>query len=92
MNWKPANFPFSTFGTFHLYNETEGFNIKTIFEYAGGDFPTFKGSIVYQTSNGGKSWNKSELIDSLYLGLTYFPQKDLGYGINGSEFYIIKRK
>jgi photosystem II stability/assembly factor-like uncharacterized protein len=92
LNWKPANFPFSTFGTFHLYNETEGFNIKTIFEYAGGDFPTFKGSIVYQTSNGGKNWNKSELIDSLYLGLTYFPQKDLGYGINGSEFYIIKRK
>jgi len=92
LNWESTNFPFSSLGTFHFYNETEGFNFKTIFEYDGGDFPKFKGSIVYQTSNGGKSWNKSELIDSLYLGLTYFPQKDLGYGINGSEFYTIKRK
>lgn len=92
VNWEAANFPFSSLETFHFYDETEGFNFKIIFEYDGGDFPTFKGSIVYQTSNGGKSWNKSELLDSLNLGLTYFPQKDLGYGINGSEFYTIKRK
>jgi len=92
LNWKSVDFPFSTFGTFHFYTETEGFNFNIICEYDGGDFPTFKGSIVYKTSNGGNSWNKSELIDSLYLGMTYFPQKDLGYGINGSEFYTIKRK
>jgi photosystem II stability/assembly factor-like uncharacterized protein len=92
LSWEATNFPFPSLGIFHFYSETEGFNLKTVFVYDGGDFPTFKGSIVCQTSNGGKSWNKSELLDSLFIGLTYFPQKDLGYGINGSEFYTFKMK
>lgn len=92
LNWNTVDFPFSSFDVFHFYNEAEGFNIETVSAYEGGDFPTFKGSQSYQTSDGGKTWDKSELIDSVYLGLTYFPQRDLGYGINYSEFYTIKRK
>jgi len=92
INWNTVDFPFSSFGVFHFYDETELFNIETVSAYEGGDFPTFKGSQSYQTYNGGETWDKSELSDSVYLGLTYFPQRDLGYGINFSEFYIIKRK
>ena len=92
INWKPVDFPFSSFTLFHFYNEREGFNIEQVSEYEGGDFPTFKGSQSYQTFDGGKTWYKSALNDSLSLGLTYFPEKDLGYGMNGSFFYTIKKK
>lgn len=92
LNWETTNFPFSSFGVFHFYSANEGINIGTVSVYEGGEFPTFKGSICYQTLNGGDNWEKSDLIDSLNLGLTYFPQKDLGYGINGSEFYTIMKK
>ena len=92
LNWEETNFPFTYFGTFHFSSENEGFNIQTIAVYDGGDFPTFKGSISYETLDGGITWTKSELMKSLYLGLTFFPRKDLGYGLNFSEFSIIKKK
>lgn len=92
LNWNIVDFPFSSFDVFHFYTESEGFNIVTVSAYEGGDFPTFKGSQSYQTSDGGRTWDKSELIDSLYLRLVHFPESDLGYGINYFEFYTIKRK
>jgi photosystem II stability/assembly factor-like uncharacterized protein len=92
LNWEYVDFPFSSFDVFHFYNESEGFNIEPVSAYEGGDWPTFKGSQSYKTSNGGETWDKSELVDSLYLGLTFFPKRGLGYGINFSEFYTIKRK
>ena len=92
LNWEVVDFPFSSFGTLHFYNETEGFNIVDVSEYEGGDFPTYKGCIGYQTYDGGATWEKSALINSYYWGLTYFVQSDLGYGINLSEFFTIKRK
>jgi photosystem II stability/assembly factor-like uncharacterized protein len=92
LNWVKTNFPFTDFGTIHFYNENEGFNIGTVSAYEGGEFPTFKGSISYKTADGGASWSKSEMLKSLYLGLTFFPQRDLGYGFNLSEFCTIKRK
>lgn len=91
INWTKTNFPFANFDTFHFYNENEGFDIETVSVYEGGEFPTFKGSICYQTNDGGNSWSKSELMKSLYLGLTYFPQRNLGYGFNLSEFCTIKK-
>jgi photosystem II stability/assembly factor-like uncharacterized protein len=92
LNWEETNFPFTYFGTFHFSSENEGFNIQVITVYDGGDFPTFKGSISYETLDGGITWTKSELMKSLYLGMTFFPRKDLGYGFNFSEFSIIKKK
>jgi photosystem II stability/assembly factor-like uncharacterized protein len=93
LNWKIVNFPFSTFETFHFYNETEGFNIIQVSEYEGtGIAPTYKGSITYQTYDGGLTWNNSELTYSYPVGWTYFVQRDLGYGIAPPEFFTIKRK
>jgi photosystem II stability/assembly factor-like uncharacterized protein len=90
--WTKVNFPFTNFGTVHFYNENEGFNVESVSAYEGGDFPTFKGSICYETIDGGESWSKSDLDKSLYLGLTFFPKRDLGYGFNLSEFCTIKKK
>ncbi len=92
LNWEKTSFPFTYFGTFHFSSENEGFNIQPIAVYEGLDFPTFKGSISYETLDGGITWTKSELMKSLYLGMTFFPRKDLGYGFNFSEFSIIKKK
>lgn len=92
INWIKTNFPFTNFDTFHFFDENEGFNIETVAVYDGGEFPTFKGSICYHTTNGGESWSKSDLIKALYLGLTYFPKRGLGYGFNLSEFCRINKK
>jgi photosystem II stability/assembly factor-like uncharacterized protein len=92
LKWTKVNLPFSNFGTLHFYNENEGFNVEAVSAYQGRDFPTFLGSICYETSNGGETWSKSGLDKSLYLGLTFFPQRNLGYGFNLSEFCSIKKK
>lgn len=89
--WDIVDVPFTSFGVIHFYNEQEGFNIEAISEYQGGDFPTFLGSIAYETDNG-KKWRTSKINENLRLGFTSFPQKDLGYGIMGKDFYTIKRK
>jgi len=91
VKWTKVNLPFSSFGTLHFYNENEGFNVVPVYAYQGGDFPAFLGSICYETSDGGESWTKSELDKSLYLGLTFFPVSDLGFGFNFSDFYTIKK-
>jgi photosystem II stability/assembly factor-like uncharacterized protein len=90
-NWTKTNYPFTNFGTLHFYNENEGFNIENISAYEGGDFPVFKGSISYKTKDGGATWSKSDINESLHLGLTCFPQRDIGFGFNGSDFYSIKK-
>ena len=92
LNWKKINCPFLSFEIVHFYNEMEGFNIVSVSEYDGGDYPSYKGCFSYQTYDGGVTWNKSELINSGHWGITYFVQKDLGYGLNSTEFYTIKRK
>ena len=92
LNWEETNFPFTDFGTFHFSSENEGFSIQTVWYHDGGCYATLKGSISYETLDGGITWTKSELMKSLYLVLTCFPRKDLGYGFNFSKFSIIKKK
>lgn len=91
-NWIKINYPFNNLGTIHFSDVNKGFNIVPVWEYEGGDFPAYKGSYCYETKDGGENWTKSELITSISLGFTYFPERGLGYGFNGSKFYTIKRK
>ena len=92
LSWEIVNFPFSNFrfNTFHFYNEMEGFNIEYVFQYVGGDFPTYMGCIGYQTYDGGTNWKESGLVKA-YFGINYFVQSNLGYGIGPTEFFTIKR-
>jgi len=93
LNWEIVDFPVSSFNFLNFYNEKEGFNIEQVYEYHGvGINPyTYIGCIGYHTYDGGKNWKKSKLIKEYIWGLTYFVQPDLGYGINGLEFFTIKR-
>jgi hypothetical protein len=91
LSWTKTTFPFDGFGTLHFRNESEGFNIETVSAYEGGDFPVFKGSIFFETKDGGASWTKSDLIPSLLMNLTNFPQKELGFAFSGSTQYRIKK-
>jgi photosystem II stability/assembly factor-like uncharacterized protein len=92
-SWEIVNFPVSNFHFLHFYNENEGFNIEDVFEYHGFGINPYRyiGSIGYHTYDGGKSWKKSKLIEEYIWGVTYFVQPDLGYGINGRDFFTIKR-
>lgn len=93
LKWEITNFPFIGFGAFHFYDENQGFNILPVTTYEGGDFPTYKGSITYQTFDAGENWETSDLNNSFLLSITFFPKRDLGYGFNGrSEFYTIWKK
>jgi len=91
LNWTKTNFPFDGFGTLHFSNENEGFNLELVSAYEGGDFPVFKGSIFHETKDGGITWTKSELIPSLSMNLTNFPQRELGFAFYGSALYRMKK-
>jgi len=91
LSWTKTNYPFDGFGTLHFSNENEGFNIEQVSRYEGGDFPVFKGSIFYETKDGGTTWTKSELIPALSMNLTYFPQRELGFAFFGSALYRMKK-
>ncbi len=91
LNWKTVDVPFSFFDDFHFYNEMDGFNTDSVFAYEG-DCEVFKGIRSYQTYDGGESWHKSKLVDTLCFGRSYFPQRDLGYSFLNTEFYTIKKK
>jgi photosystem II stability/assembly factor-like uncharacterized protein len=63
----------------HFCNQTDGFNFSSVSVYDGGDFPTFKGTYLYSTKDGGKTFSTSKLYSKLYLGLTCFPSSNIWY-------------
>lgn len=91
-SWETANFPFSSFGHLHFYNEYEGFSIRSVGGYEGGELPLIKGTVGFQTKDGGVSWEQSDLGETMDFLSTFFPRKDLGYAINHSEFFTIRKK
>ena len=91
LSWTKTNFPFDGFGVLHFRNENEAFKIESVSAYEGGDFPVFKGSIFYETKDGGVTWTKSDLIPTLSLNLTNFPQRELGFAFFGSTLYRMKK-
>jgi len=91
LSWIKTTFPFDGFGTLHFSNENEGFHLEYVSAYEGGDWPVFKGSIYYRTKDGGITWTKSELIPSLSMNLTNFPQRELGFAFWGSTLYRMKK-
>ncbi|MCL2726926.1 MAG: InlB B-repeat-containing protein [Bacteroidales bacterium] len=93
VSWEIVDFPVSSFHFLHFYNEDEGFMIEQVYEYHGFGFNPYSyvGSVGYHTHDGGKNWTKSELIKAHIWWAIYFVQPDLGYGINGRDFFTIKR-
>jgi hypothetical protein len=92
LNWEEANFRSHTLAhsIFHLKMRVLIFKSLQYMKVANS-LP-LKGAYSFEDLDGGITWTKSELMKSLYLGLTFFPRNDLGYGFNFSEFSIIKKK
>jgi hypothetical protein len=76
---------------FHFFDQLNGFNIQYRSEYIGGDFPTAVSSIIYHTSNGGKSWDNKEMQEVI-SGYTCFPTNKICFCINENKTYVLKIK
>lgn len=75
----------------HFYSESEGFGFDIVSVYEGGDFPTFKGTYIYTTKDGGNTWSRSNLFSKFFIGYPNFPIPDIGYALSGSELYRFKK-
>lgn len=82
---------FISFGTVHFYNVQEGFNISGVVQLTNSG-PVSEGSLYYFTKDGGLTWKKGELKESVNINHTHFPYPDSGFGFQGSAFYKYFRK
>jgi len=92
VSWETSDPPFGAIDLCYFYDELEGFNLEAVFKYEGGDMPTFKGTTVYRTVDGGKTWLALTSSNVLYIPMASFPSIDTGFGTNGAEFYAIRKK
>jgi photosystem II stability/assembly factor-like uncharacterized protein len=84
-NWDQVNYHLASFWGIHFANENDGFIFSPLSVYEGGDFPTFKGTYLYYTKDGGETINVSELITKFYPVLTFYPAPNIGYSLNSSK-------
>jgi len=90
--WQKINNQPSWFHGVHFYNDQEGFGFGMVSDYEGGDFPTFKGTYIYTTNDGGITWNRSDLYSKFVIGITSFPNPEIGYALNGTTLYRFIKK
>jgi photosystem II stability/assembly factor-like uncharacterized protein len=91
-NWYQVSDQLAWLEGTHFANENEGFNFSSVSVYEGGDFPTFKGTYIYSTSDGGETFKISELFSKFYIGITNYPAPNIGYGINLSQIHTLIKK
>jgi photosystem II stability/assembly factor-like uncharacterized protein len=97
-NWNKMNpptpyfrTPFSPFEYFHFYNNNDGICIQDSFAYIGGDFPSFIGTRINTTTDGGVKWIKSDLLKQSF-GLVVFVSDNLAYCISNKNIYTLQKK
>lgn len=84
--------PYSPFEKLHFCNNNEGIIFRDSAAYIGGDFPSYIGSYTYTTSDGGKSWIKSDLNKQLALGFIVFVTNNFAYGLGYDHIYRLQKK
>ena len=60
--------------------------------YIGGDSPSFIGTYVYTTSNGGRDWTRSGFLTNLSFGAIDFISPDFAYCISIYNIYTLIKK
>ncbi len=97
--WQEIRFPFKSFLTpfspyeyFHFCNNSSGITMVDSLSYVGGDFPSYIGTYVYTTSNGGNSWNRSDFFSNLPLGTVDFISPDFAYCISINNIYTLQKE
>jgi photosystem II stability/assembly factor-like uncharacterized protein len=98
-NWQEINFPFNGFFTpyspseyFHFCNNNDGILMVDSIAYTGGDFPSFIGTYVYTTTDGGNNWVKSDLLKQFWFGKVVYVSDNLAYCISNKYVYKLQKK
>ncbi len=98
-SWQEINFPFKGFSTpfspfedFHFCNYNDGILMVDSAGYFGGDFPTFIGTYVYTTTDGGNNWIRSDLLKQFSLGAIDFISNNFAYCIGINNIYTLLKK
>jgi photosystem II stability/assembly factor-like uncharacterized protein len=98
-SWQEIHLPFKSFFTpfspweyFHFANNSEGITMADSMAYTGGDFPSFLGTYVYTTSNGGKDWARSGFLRNFSFGAIEFISPDFAYCISINNIYTLKKE
>jgi hypothetical protein len=60
--------------------------------YIGGDFPSLIGSYAYTTTDGGNTWDKSELMRNFYFGAIIFVTENFAYCISNKHIYTLQKE
>ena len=92
VTWEKTNNVPTRINGVHFYNYLEGFGFEIVSTYEGLDFPTFKGTYIYTTNDGGLNWRRSELYRKFIVNNMSFPSSEIGYIISGSLLYKLSRK
>jgi photosystem II stability/assembly factor-like uncharacterized protein len=96
LNWLKVDMPYTYHvdgrSIIHLSGVNQGISIgrEYDFESTSGEFGSFLGSTIFETDDGWESRNESEIFENLLITKAYFVTKELGYGLNSTEFYTIK--
>jgi photosystem II stability/assembly factor-like uncharacterized protein len=86
------NTPGSNFGDFHFCNKNEGIFIKDSIAYTGGDFPSFIGTYVYTTTDGGNQWIRSTFLKNFSFGNVVFISDNTAYCISNKYIYKLQKR
>jgi photosystem II stability/assembly factor-like uncharacterized protein len=77
----------------HFFDEFNGFDIR--YRYNSDEYPWFgspaSSSIIYYTSDGGKTWHSKE-FPVVISGYRSFPTNKIGYYLNGENIYVLELK
>jgi photosystem II stability/assembly factor-like uncharacterized protein len=95
--WKEINLswgfmtPSSAFEYFHFCNDNDGILFRDVAEYIGGDFPTFIGTYIYTTTDGGNNWERSDLLKQSF-GAVVYVSDNLAYCTSNKYIYKLQKK
>lgn len=92
LNWEMISIPMNTLDIFHCYNETEWLGIERSYTNTGGGMIDFLGSTGVQTMDEGVNWDQSKLYSNVSINRYHFPLRNIGFGMDNSDFYTIRRK
>jgi photosystem II stability/assembly factor-like uncharacterized protein len=86
IHWSIINLPFNKFFTpyspceyFHFCNNNDGILMADSSAYTGGDFPSFIGTYVYTTTDGGNNWISSDFFKKFSFGEVVYVSDSLAY-------------
>ncbi|UTW66398.1 hypothetical protein KFE94_17375 [bacterium SCSIO 12643] len=92
LHWEITSMPLNTLDMFHCANDMEWIAIERTYDTSNGGLLEFIGSTGAQTVDEGSHWAHSKLFSDISIVRYHFPEDYIGYGLNNTEFYTIRKK